>query len=233
MSDECLLLLREVDKDMKGPGGSVPVLRQVSLTVGAGERLAILGPSGSGKSTLLNLLGLLDRPSRGAHWFAGHAVEAMEGRARTRLRGQNIGFVFQQFHLLPHLSAGANVALPLRYAMWRGADIERRVQEAMQSVGMAHRLGRLPSQLSGGERQRVAVARALAVRPALLLADEPTAALDSENGRQVLALMLAAQRQHGMTLVVVTHDAAIAARFPRRVHMRDGCLEREERDAQA
>jgi putative ABC transport system ATP-binding protein len=204
--------------------GVVHALNGVSLSVHAGEGLAVTGPSGCGKSSLLNVLGLLHRPSAGAYRFAGQDVQALAPRALSRLRGRDIGFVFQQFHLLPHLSAIDNVALPLRYGSLAAAEVARQAGDALDAVGLSERAAHKPAQLSGGQCQRVAIARALVGRPRLLLADEPTGALDSDHGARVLELMLALHRQRGMTLIVVTHDAAIAQRLPRRVRLRDGRL---------
>jgi putative ABC transport system ATP-binding protein len=234
-----LLELHEVQRihAMGGPQGDagrgVRALAGVSLSVQAGECLAITGPSGCGKSTLLNVLGLLDRPSAGRYRFSGQDVQALPARALASVRGRCIGFVFQQFHLLPHLSALDNVALPLRYRGLGAVDVVRRAGDALAAVGLAERAAHRPAQLSGGQCQRVAIARALVGRPALLLADEPTGALDSRTGTQVLELMLALHREHGMTLIVVTHDAAIAGRLPRCVMLRDGRVESDEARALA
>jgi putative ABC transport system ATP-binding protein len=209
-------------------GQGVRALAGVSLSVQAGECLAITGPSGCGKSTLLNVLGLLDRPSAGRYRFGGQDVQALPMRTLASLRGRCIGFVFQQFHLLPHLSALDNVALPLRYRGLGTAEVVRRAGDALAAVGLAERTAHRPAQLSGGQCQRVAIARALVGRPVLLLADEPTGALDSATGAQVLDLMLALHRERGMTLIVVTHDPAIAGRLPRCVRLRDGRVQSDE-----
>ena len=223
-STEGLIELRHVHRTHAMGDGVVNALNGVSLSVHAGGGLAITGPSGCGKSSLLNVLGLLHRPSAGTYRFAGEDVQALAPRALARLRGRDIGFVFQQFHLLPHLSAIDNVALPLRYGSLDTAEVARRAGDALDAVGLSERAAHKPAQLSGGQCQRVAIARALVGRPRLLLADEPTGALDSDNGARVLDLMLALHRQRGMTLIVVTHDAAIAQRLPRCVSLRDGRL---------
>jgi putative ABC transport system ATP-binding protein len=205
--------------------GTPPVhaLAEVSLTVAAGEWVAIVGPSGSGKSTLLNLMGALDKPTSGSVRIDGHDVSSLTDERLSALRGHALGFVFQSFHLLRHLSAVDNVAVALTYRGVGRADRRARAVAALERVGLGHRLDHRPTQLSGGESQRVAIARALVGEPALVLADEPTGNLDSHTGAEILRLF-ADLHGEGATIVLITHDEDVAGAAPRRVHVRDGRL---------
>lgn len=203
--------------------GEVLALREVNLEIARGELLAIVGPSGSGKSTMLNIIGTLDRASAGAVAIDGLAVGDLSDNDLSALRARRIGFVFQHFHLSPGISALDNVADGLLYTGVGLGERRARAAAALAEVGLAHRLAHRPHQLSGGEKQRTAIARALARRPLLLLADEPTGALDSQSGEGVVQLLLALHRA-GTAVVVITHDRELAARFDRQAAMRDGRL---------
>ncbi len=200
---------------------SLHALKAVSEEFAAGEHAAIIGPSGSGKSTLLNILGCLDRPSRGQYSFDGRAVEALDPDELAQLRLNEIGFVFQSFHLVPRLDALANVELPMILAAISRAERLERAREALESVGLGDRASHRPAELSGGQKQRVAIARAVSMQPRLLLADEPTGNLDTHSGEQILD-MLDELNAKGITLAVVTHDPEVAKRADRVLEMRDG-----------
>jgi len=202
-------------------GRPVPALRDVTLSVAAGEYLTVMGPSGSGKSTLLSILGGLDRPTAGSYLFERREVASLPDDELSRLRRERIGFVFQSFHLVPRMTARENVALPLVLAGVPAGERLARADAALEAVGLAPRATHRPDQLSGGEKQRVCLARAVVTRPGLILADEPTGNLDSASGAEIVALL---ERLHagGLTLVVVTHDAGIGARAPRNVRLADG-----------
>jgi len=213
-----------------GRAEEVRALRGVDLTIAPGETLSIEGPSGCGKTTLLNLLGLLDRPTAGEIAWDGVSVGAGSERERGRLRLRRVGFIFQRFYLLPTLTARENVELPMRAARLARDERVRRSHELLGEVGLSGRERAFPHQLSGGEEQRVAVARALANEPGLLLADEPTGELDSKNTESILDLLTAVQRRRSATLVLVTHNPTVARRAHRHVTMQDGAVVGDARD---
>jgi putative ABC transport system ATP-binding protein len=218
----------ELNDVVKEYPGGVTALRDVSVDIPAGGQVAVVGPSGSGKTTMLSILGTLERPTSGEVHVAGHDTTTASDGELAGLRAHQIGFVFQEFHLQESMSAVDNVATGMLYT---GAPLRRRralAREALERVGLGHRLDFRPKQLSGGERQRVALARAIAKRPAILLADEPTGNLDSKSGAGVLDV-LHELGSDGATLVLITHDESIAGGFPRRLHMRDGEIVEDER----
>ena len=217
-----MLSARDVSKALVGPEGRIDILAGIDIEVATGASVAIVGASGSGKTTLLGLLAGLDLPSGGGIRLDGHALETLDEEARAALRRRLVGFVFQSFHLLPALTALENVMLPLELEGESAAH--RRAREALQAVGLDARCGHYPYQLSGGEQQRVALARAFVHRPRLLFADEPTGNLDRRTGASVAELLFELNRAHATTLVLVTHDAALAARCGRTLELVDGRL---------
>ncbi len=208
-------------------GNAVHALRGIDLEVERGEFVALIGPSGSGKSTLMAILGCLDVPTAGSYALDGERVEKLSGAELAAIRNEKVGFVFQQYNLLPKATIARNVELPMLYAGVGRHERRQRTLELLDKVGLGERANALPAQLSGGQRQRVAIARALANRPALLLADEPTGALDSHTGQEVLALFRELYAQ-GNTVILVTHDPAIAGLANRRVELRDGLVHAHE-----
>ncbi|WP_372516691.1 ABC transporter ATP-binding protein [Paenibacillus silviterrae] len=218
-----MIELQQIRKTYKRGGEELPILKDVSLTVEQGEFVAIVGPSGSGKSTLMNTIGLLDVPTSGSYRLDGVATEKLKDNQLAELRNQKIGFIFQQFNLLPRLTALENVELPMIYS---GLSKKVRREKAMHMLGMLGmdaRANHRPNELSGGQQQRVAIARALAVGPSLLLADEPTGALDSKTGQEVLELILKLHEE-GNTIVLITHDLHIAEHAKRVITIRDGLI---------
>ncbi len=207
-------------------GEAIYAVNNVSLTVGKGEFVAIVGPSGSGKSTLLSLLGGLDRPISGDVILDGQRYSKLSENGLALLRRRHLGFVFQFFNLIPHLSALENVALPMRFNRLARTAVTARAQELLETVGLGSRLRHLPLQLSGGEQQRVAIARALANNPAVVLADEPTGNLDSKTREEMASLFEKLNREQGQTFVVVTHDEGLTGCAHRVIHMRDGQIEK-------
>ncbi|MGV8920023.1 MAG: ABC transporter ATP-binding protein [Pseudomonas sp.] len=220
-----LLVLHNVSQCYSRGGQPVTVLHDINLTIVRGQTCALVGASGSGKSTLLNILGLLETPASGRLLFAGQNMLNASAEALARLRNREIGFVFQSFNLLPRLSAMDNVALPLSYRGLSRRDARQQAQVQLQQVGLADKLHDKPADLSGGQRQRVAIARALVGNPSLILADEPTGNLDSQTAEEIMALLLGLNRERGVTLVMVTHDTALAGRFGRQIRMVDGRLQ--------
>jgi putative ABC transport system ATP-binding protein len=219
-----VIRLDALTKDYLTDAGAVSVLKGVSLTITRGEFVAIMGPSGSGKSTLMNILGCLDIPSGGAYRLNGTDIGALPESELARLRGQFIGFVFQGFNLLPRMSLGNNVALPLVYQHVGKSERLTRAADMLGRVGLGHLLDSLPTRISGGQQQRVAIARALVTRPSLILADEPTGNLDSHTGREIMELFQRINREQGITLVLVTHDMTVARYAQRLVYLKDGVL---------
>jgi len=213
--------------------GEVPVhvLKGISLEIERGDFVAVMGPSGSGKSTLMNILGCLDKPTAGEYRLDGVAVSQLDRDQLAEIRNQKIGFVFQQFNLLARTSAVENVELPLLYTSTPAHDRHERAMQALREVGLGDRFEHQPSQLSGGQQQRVAIARAIVTHPRIILADEPTGALDSRTSVEIMAIFQRLNREAGMTVIVVTHEPDIAAYASRNIHFKDGRLQRDVRVA--
>ncbi|AOJ65013.1 ABC transporter ATP-binding protein [Burkholderia ubonensis] len=221
---DALIQLENVGRTYRMEDQLVVALRDVSLNIRRGERCALVGASGSGKTTLLNILGLLDRPSSGRFLLGGTDILQAGRDDLSRIRNREIGFVFQSFNLLPRLTALDNVALPLSYRGFARGAAREAAMERLAQVGLADRAGHRPADLSGGQRQRVAIARALIGSPSIILADEPTGNLDAATAGDIMALLLSLNEEHGVTLVMVTHDATLAGRFRRRIEVRSGAI---------
>ena len=222
-----IVRLSDVHLDMASDAGTVNILRGITLDIAAGEIAAVVGPSGAGKSSLMMVAGGLERATSGRVEVAGRDLGPLGDDDRARLRRDNIGIVFQGFHLIPTMTAHENVALPLEFA--GRSDAFELAETALARVGLGHRIGHYPAQLSGGEQQRVAVARAFVTRPQLLLADEPTGNLDGTTGKQVMDLLFELARADGTTLILITHDMALAGRCDRILRIADGLLVGDER----
>jgi putative ABC transport system ATP-binding protein len=221
-----MLQLNNIVKSYPMGKSDLKVLQGVNLNVAKGEMVAIMGPSGSGKSTLLNMIGLLDRPTSGSYLLDGREVSKLSSGEQSVVRGQKIGFIFQSFNLLPYLSALGNVELGQKYA---GKINKQAAKEALNKLGLGNRLKHRPNELSGGEQQRVAVARALAKNPPIILADEPTGNLDSKSSKEIMAILTALHTEQNITLVMITHDPNIAHYCQRIVHIEDGQIIKEEK----
>jgi putative ABC transport system ATP-binding protein len=225
-----VLELRDVRREYEVGRTTTVALDGVTFSVDAGEFVAVVGPSGSGKSTMMNLIGCLDRPTSGSVIIGGHDIANLDDDQLTSLRSQAIGFVFQQFQLLPQTTAVDNVAAPLLYQGVKSREARRRATAILTELGLGEHLAHDRTMLSGGQQQRVAIARAIVTEPSLVLADEPTGALDSRAGEQVMQLLIEMNRR-GRTIILITHAADIAALASRRVYIKDGLIERDERQA--
>ena len=216
-----MITLRGLSKTYYLGNSELKVLRDIDLDIGTGEMVAIMGPSGSGKTTLLNLLGCLDRPSSGSYLLEGKEVSKLSRGELANVRGHKLGFVFQSFNLLPYLSALDNVNLGMKYA---GQADTKKAEQALDAVGLGDRMKHRPIELSGGERQRVAIARAIVKNPPVILADEPTGNLDSKTGEEIIKILTDLNTNHGITMIVVTHDPDVAMHCKRTIHFRDGMI---------
>ena len=230
-AETCVLRLAGLKKSYAIGPVTTEVLREVDLEVEAGDLLSVMGPSGSGKSTLMNIIGLLDQPTSGRCYLNGRDVSKLDDEILSTLRNRHIGFVFQSFNLLANLTALENVCLPLVYRGVGNAEMRHRAGALLEQVGMGDRTDHRPNQLSGGQKQRVAIARALVGEPELLLADEPTGALDSAMAQEVMGLLLQLNAEQGITVLIITHDSLVANQCTRQLQLRDGTLlESEGRD---
>lgn len=223
-----MIEMRNLTKTYEMGTQVVHALRGVDLDIAEGEFVAIMGPSGSGKSTLMNMLGCLDVPSGGVYKLDGIDVSVMSPDQRSRIRNKRVGFVFQQFNLLPRTTAIKQVALPLMYGGYSRAERSKRAKEALEMVGLSDRMDHKPDELSGGQQQRVAIARALANDPNIILADEPTGALDTVTGEEILGIFQQLHQEKGITIIMITHDPEIAVHAKRTIWIRDGLIQEEE-----
>lgn len=223
-----IIKLENIHRQYKTGQLKVTALQSISLSIAEKDFVSIMGPSGSGKSTLLNIVGCLDRPTSGSYELAGRKVEKLSDAQLAEIRNRFIGFVFQSFHLLADLDARSNVELPLIYRGVPSKQRRIRAERALEAVGLAERSRHMPSQLSGGEQQRVAIARALVGEPAVILADEPTGALDSKTGKTIMKIFQELNRKRGLTIVQVTHEYNIACHSNKVIHLLDGAIEKEE-----
>jgi putative ABC transport system ATP-binding protein len=224
---EHVVSAQEITKIYKMGDFEVQALRGVTVHIDRSEVISIMGPSGSGKSTLMNVLGCLDRPTSGEYLLDGEAVAGLNDDQLSGIRNRKVGFIFQSFNLLPRQTALTNVTLPLRYSATRNGKLNERAKAALSAVGLGDRFHHRPNELSGGQQQRVAIARALVNDPAIILADEPTGALDSKSGQEIMDLLLGLNRERGTTLIFVTHDPRIAAMTQRTIHIKDGLIDEE------
>lgn len=217
-----IIQIQDLEKSYHLASVEMRVLQGITMEVQLGEMVSLMGTSGSGKSTLLNILGLLDRPDRGIYEFRGRSMHEAGDDERTRIRGEQLGFVFQQFNLMPRFSSLENVEVPMIYAKIKPRERRERARAILEKVGMADHTEHKPKQLSGGQQQRVAIARALVNRPSVILADEPTGALDTRVGQEILDLFSALNQDDGLTIIIVTHDSRVAASCSRQVRLKDG-----------